>query len=170
MSQRIGWSRILILVLLAVVCAAVSNLAASRERKMAWIGAYSRALDASPAAGETASVPPPAPTMAQTSSPAPAAALNAAPPAKAFAPHPDRASVEIGTDDAEQLFREKRLFLDARRTTVYADGHIPGARSFPIWESDIAERVKPYTTATASNSPSTIASRTLLNDSPTNSA
>ena len=136
MSQRFGVSRILILVLLAVVCAAVSNLAATKERKMAWVGTYSRALDTSPAAGETGSVPGPA------ASAAPNAAANA--PAKTFVPHPDRASVEIGTDDAEQLFREKRLFLDARRTTVYADGHIPGARSFPIWESDIADRVKAF--------------------------
>src|SRR5437870_13171938 len=68
MSQRIGWSRILILVLLAVVCAAVSNLAASKERKMGWVGTYSRALDASPAAGETASVPVSAPAVSQASS------------------------------------------------------------------------------------------------------
>ena len=142
MSQRIGWTRILILVLLAVVCAAVSNLAASRERKMAWVGAYSRALDASPAAGEAVSAP--APAVSRASSTAPAAAPNAAPSGKTFVPHPDRASVEIGTDDAALLFREKRLFLDARRTTVYADGHIPGARSFPIWESDIADRVKAF--------------------------
>ena len=147
MSQRVGWSRVLILVLLAVVCAAVSNLAASKERKMAWVGTYSRALDASPAGGESASVPAPAPAVSQTSSTTPASSPNAAAanaPAKTFVPHPDRASVEIGTDDAEQLFGEKRLFLDARRTTVYADGHIPGARSFPIWESDIADRVKAF--------------------------
>jgi rhodanese-related sulfurtransferase len=142
MSQRIGWSRILIMILLAVACAGVSNLAASKERKMAWVGTYSRALDTAPAAGETASVPAPAPTVPGTSATAPAAAPNAAPSAKTFAPHPDRASVEIGTDDAEQLFGEKRLFLDARRSSVYADGHIPGARSFPVWESDIADRVK----------------------------
>ena len=146
MSQRLGWSRVLILVLLAVVCAAVSNLAATKERKMAWVGTYSRALDTAPAAGETAPAPAAsaAPNAAPTVVPAgvPAAAANAS--AKTFAPHPDRASVEIGTDDAEQLFGEKRLFLDARRTTVYADGHIPGARSFPIWESDIADRVKAF--------------------------
>jgi rhodanese-related sulfurtransferase len=148
MSQRIGWSRVLILVLLAVVCAAVSNLAATKERKMAWVGTYSRALDTAPAAGETVSVPAPAATSAPNAAPTlvpagvPAAAANAS--AKTFAPHPDRASVEISTDDAEQLFREKRLFLDARRTTVYADGHIQGARSFPIWESDIADRVKAF--------------------------
>jgi rhodanese-related sulfurtransferase len=61
-----------------------------------------------------------------------------------FSPHPDRASVEITTEDAEALFRQGRLFLDARRTSVYADGHIPGARSFPVWESDIADRVKAF--------------------------
>jgi rhodanese-related sulfurtransferase len=157
MSQRFGLSRVLILVLLAVVCAAISNLAASKERKMAWVGTYSRALDTAPAAGEGASVLAQAPSAGPavpTSFTAAAAAPNAAPtlvpaaaagaPAKTFAPHPDRASVEIGTADAEQLFREKRLFLDARRTTVYADGHIPGARSFPIWESDIADRVKAF--------------------------
>lgn len=148
MSQRIGWSRVLILVLLAVVCAAISNLAATKERKMAWVGTYSRALDTAPAAGETVSVPAPAASAAPNAAPtlvpagAPAAAGNAT--GKTYAPHPDRASVEIGTDDAQQLFREKRLFLDARRTTVYADGHIPGARSFPIWESDIADRVKAF--------------------------
>jgi len=144
MSQRFGLSRILILVLLAVVCAAVSNLAATKERKMAWVGTYSRALDTAPAAGEAVSVPAPAASAAPNAAPTlvPAAAANA--PAKTFAPHPDRASVEIGTDDAEQLYGEKRLFLDARRTTVYADGHIPGARSFPIWESDIADRVKAF--------------------------
>jgi rhodanese-related sulfurtransferase len=148
MSQRIGWSRILILVLLAVVCASISNLAATKERKMAWVGTYSRALDTAPAAGETVSVPAPAasaaPNAAPTLVPAGVPAAAATAPAKTFAPHPDRASVEIGTDDAEQLFREKRLFLDARRTTAYADGHISGARSFPIWESDIADRVKAF--------------------------
>ena len=167
MSTRIGWSRILILILLAVACAGVSNLAASRERKMAWVGTYSRALESAPASSETSSATAPAPTaavseVASTISPAapaasapanvptgqPAEAAKAAPAAaassKTFAPHPDRASVEIGTDDAEQLFREGRLFLDARRTSVYAEGHIPKARSFPVWESDIADRVKAF--------------------------
>ena len=132
MSQRVGWSRILILILLAVACAGVSNLAASRERKMAWVGTYSRALETAPPSSEAASVPAAAPT------PVPAVS------SKTFAPHPDRASVEIGTDDAEQLFGEKRLFLDARRSSVYADGHIPGARNFPVWESDVADRVKAF--------------------------
>jgi len=33
------------------------------------------------------------------------------------------------------------LFLDARRTFVYEQGHIPGARSFSVFESDIDEKL-----------------------------
>jgi rhodanese-related sulfurtransferase len=33
------------------------------------------------------------------------------------------------------------LFLDARRTSVYEAGHIAGARSFSVWESDIDDKV-----------------------------
>jgi rhodanese-related sulfurtransferase len=169
----------LILILAAVACAAVSNLAAPRERKMAWVGTYSRALEivsaasaaastpaasaapAAPAAPENASATPPAavtepPRAAAAAAAAPAGVLAGVPAeaakvapapaaaAKTFAPHPDRASVEITTEDAEALFRQERLFLDARRTSAYTDGHIPGARSFPVWESDIADRVKAF--------------------------
>src|SRR5262249_51081809 len=80
----------------------------------------------------TASVPPP--------STAPGAAAVGA--SQRFPSHPDRASAEIGTDEAEALFREGRPFLDAGRSSVYADGHSSGARSFPVWESDIGDRVK----------------------------
>jgi rhodanese-related sulfurtransferase len=62
--------------------------------------------------------------------------------ARAFPPHPDKAAVEISPADVERLYRSQMLFLDARRSTVYADGHIAGARSFPVWESDIDDRVK----------------------------
>jgi len=176
MNRRLNWTRILVLILAAAVCAAVSNFAASRERKMAWVGDYSRALEVVPAssaaAGVSASVPtaaPGAPAAAENASATPPAAAVTEPPpaapagvpasasveatkvapasaaaAKTFAPHPDRASVEITTEDAESLFRQGRLFLDARRTSAYADGHIPGARSFPVWESDIADRVKAF--------------------------
>ncbi len=158
MSRIFG--RALLLILAAAACAAISNFTASRERKMAWVGAYPRALDVSPvsesASGPAAEPPPPASTApaasAAVASPAPSASASASgsPPgatpagAKAFPPHPDRAFVEIGTDDAETLFKQGRLFLDARRSSVYADGHVSGARSFPVWESDIADRVKAF--------------------------
>lgn len=139
------------LILAAAACAAISNFTASRERKVAWVGAYPRALDISPVSESspgTASLtaPPATPAVAASAAPPSAPSGNApgaaAAPAKAFPPHPDRAFVEIGTEDAEALFKQGRLFIDARRSSVYADGHVPGARSFPVWESDIDGRVK----------------------------
>jgi rhodanese-related sulfurtransferase len=32
-------------------------------------------------------------------------------------------------------------FLDARRTKVYEEGHVAGARSFAVWESDVDQKV-----------------------------
>jgi rhodanese-related sulfurtransferase len=74
-------------------------------------------------------VPAPAPP------PAPAAA------ARQFLPHPDKEYVEIGYDDVANLYGQKALFLDARRTSVYEQGHISGARTFSVWESDVDEKV-----------------------------
>src|SRR5262245_28386464 len=142
MSRGIEWGRIAILIALAVVCAAVANLAASKEKKLPWVGTYTRATETGPVAPEKASAAPAAAAPAASSG-APAGAP-AAGASQKFPPHPDKASVEIATDDAESLFKEGRLFLDARRTSVYADGHIPGARSFPVWESDIGDRVKAF--------------------------
>jgi rhodanese-related sulfurtransferase len=58
-----------------------------------------------------------------------------------FAPHPDKAYIEIHGDVVEALHKKGVLFLDARRTSVYEQGHIPGARSYSVWESDIDEKV-----------------------------
>ena len=51
-------------------------------------------------------------------------------------------ALEIAPADVQRLYEGKALFLDARRSSVYAEGHIAGARSFPVWESDIDRRVK----------------------------
>lgn len=165
-----AWSaaRIVALVGFAVVCAAVSNFAASTDRKLAWVGSYPRALHVGPPAVEAPRTPlapafaapdagpegqspaPSAPQAAAQRAPAPpssvpspvAAAAEAADSGKAFPPHPDKAAIEVSPADVQILFRRKALFLDARRSSVYAEGHIAGARSFPVWEADIDERVK----------------------------
>jgi rhodanese-related sulfurtransferase len=89
-------------------------------------------------------VVPPAATPATTTSAAAAAAapqVPAADPLARFTPHPDKASVEISGEDAALLYSKGVLFLDARRTSVYEEGHIAGARSFSVWEADIDEKV-----------------------------
>lgn len=71
-------------------------------------------------------------------SPAPPAAGNTL---ARFKPHPSQAYVEISGADAAALHAAGVLFLDARRTSVYEQGHIAGARSFSVWESDIDDKV-----------------------------
>lgn len=120
----------LVLVLAAVACAFVSNLFAGPERRLAWFRPPSAAVREGGAARLT---PPP---RSQPALPAPAATE------KSFPPHPDKPFVEISGDDASQLFARSTVFFDARRSSVYRDGHIAGARSFPVWEADIDDRVR----------------------------
>src|SRR6266571_3062555 len=64
---------------------------------------------------------------------------------QAFAPHPDMPWVEASGDDVAALHARGDVpFLDARRTSVYREGHIRGARPFSVWESDIDEKVKAF--------------------------
>jgi len=83
-----------------------------------------------------------------TTSPAGAAAAPQVPvpapqadPIARFTPHPDKAYVEISGDDAALLYSKGVLFLDARRTSVFEEGHIAGARSYSVWEADVDDKV-----------------------------
>ncbi|HEX6082901.1 MAG TPA: rhodanese-like domain-containing protein [Thermoanaerobaculia bacterium] len=58
-----------------------------------------------------------------------------------FQPHPDKAYVEISGDDAALLYSKGSLFLDARRSSAYEEGHIAGARPFSVWEADVDDKV-----------------------------
>jgi rhodanese-related sulfurtransferase len=156
MARGSNFARVVALIALGAGAAALSNLAATTQRKLAWVGSYPRALDVSapaamaeltPAASAAAAPAPaesrPANPVAAANGPSPGAPAPFEPDlATAFPPHPDKAAVEISPDSVELLHRRKALFLDARRSSVYAEGHIPGARSFPVWESDIDARVK----------------------------
>lgn len=88
-------------------------------------------------------LPPEIPTpVAATSSPEPIPAPE--PPVtarKQFLPTPDQTSADITNDDARQLFDDGAVFLDARRTSVYNEGHIQGARNMAVWEADVDNKV-----------------------------
>lgn len=116
------------------VAAVVSNATAGPERKLGWIGSYDSSSPSRAAA---------VPTAAPASSAQVTAALPAAADGKAFPPHPQTAWIEISGDDVVSLHaRGDVLFLDARRSSVYRDGHIGGARSIAIWEHDADDKVK----------------------------
>ena len=82
-------------------------------------------------------------TKATTKSTAPTAASEAKDSSdllKRFPVH-NKPFVEVSGDDVAWLFARGVLVLDARRMKVFEEGHIAGARSFPVWESDIDARV-----------------------------
>jgi rhodanese-related sulfurtransferase len=127
------WRETVVIVAVAVIAAAASNLLAGSERKLRWIGSY--------ADGSAK----PAPKAVTHAAPAAAAVTpsSGAGDGKDFPPHPDKPWVEISGDDVVALHaRGNVLFLDARRSSVYRDGHIPGARPMSVWEADIDDKVR----------------------------
>jgi len=115
----------------ALLCAVVSNALAGPQRRLAWVGKY-----APPSAAARGAALPPLPSRGAGT---PAAPTDSG---KQFPPHPDKPWVEISGEDAALLHSRGVLFLDARRTSVYRDGHIAGARNFAVWESDVDDKVK----------------------------
>jgi rhodanese-related sulfurtransferase len=127
--------RVMGLLWAAALGAAVSNLVASPTRRLPWIGQYPNALVVP--AGAAASVPRPAPTTTPS-----AVAPEAASASKDYPPHPDRPWADITGEEAVALHGRGVTFLDARRTSVYNEGHVAGARSLPIWESTVDDGIK----------------------------
>lgn len=101
-----------------------------------------------PVPGVTPSAAPPQPEATRTPAnaveqqlaPAPSPIV-AAPSPKVFPPHPEKPWIEISSDDVAELYGRKVLFIDARRTDVFNEGHIAGSRSIPVWEADVDARV-----------------------------
>jgi rhodanese-related sulfurtransferase len=87
----------------------------------------------------TATAPPATTSAAPHPPTAPAAEED---PLKRFPAHPDKPYVEIAFADVKWLHGKNVLFLDARRTSVYEQGHISGARTYSVWESDIDDKVR----------------------------
>lgn len=150
-----------LLVLIASVIAVVANAVAGRERKLILPGYYPNALRVPervpekpapqvvvppPVTETTPSLPVPVPMpvpVTATATPVVAPAKKPQPPAvtREFLPHPDKASEDIGYAEAAHLHSKGALFLDARRTSVFEEGHIAGARPFSVWESDVDDKV-----------------------------
>lgn len=131
MRRESFWRDAVALVIVAGAAATVSNLVAGPERKLRWIGEYASASAAGPA--KTTPAAPPA---------AAAVTPSAGDPGKPFPPHPDKPWLEISGEDVAALQARGTLVLDARRTSVYRDGHIAGARPFSVWEADADDKVR----------------------------
>lgn len=146
-----------LIVLFASVIAVVANAVAGRERKLVLPGYYPNALRVPERVPEKPVALPPVTASPVTETVAPVVTATAAPAAqpsapkkekpapppvtRQFLPHPDKAYEEIGYADVAHLHAKGALFLDARRTSVFEDGHIAGSRPFSVWESDVDEKV-----------------------------
>jgi rhodanese-related sulfurtransferase len=100
-------------------------------------GAARDAGPSSPAVPEVA-IPQAAPPQARVRASAPSGPAS---PVELLARFPAHGQpfVEISGDAAAWLHARGALFLDARRSRDYTEGHVAGALSFPIWESVVVK-------------------------------
>jgi rhodanese-related sulfurtransferase len=136
------------LLVLATICALVSNSVATPSRHLAWQEQPSAARTVPPAKVLSAPLPaaPVQPPTKPTPVARPAATTPPANPAR-FAADPAQPIREITPEDAWALFRAKTPFLDARRSTEYAQGHIAGAWNASVWESTVEAQVTEFEAA-----------------------
>lgn len=102
---------------------------------------------AQPPADSTSAAVTPAPQLAAGAAPAPAPVtpVPAAPPAPAVAdvpPVPEgKPWLEINPAQVDALAARGAVFVDARMTSQYQEGHIAGAIAIPIWESGVDQKI-----------------------------
>ncbi|MDE3244710.1 MAG: rhodanese-like domain-containing protein [Acidobacteriota bacterium] len=142
---------------LALVCAWCANVLAGPTRRLSWrLKEPARPLASTLPTRLAAAPPPPAPAAspklvvkADASAPrsmtiTPVPAPPPDPKAELMARFPalvQEAQGAITGEEAAWLHAHGAVFLDARRTAMYEQGHIPGARSFSAWEDGLAEKV-----------------------------
>ena len=146
------WLEIPGLLLAAFACAWTSNRFAGPTRRLSWrpeppapiVAPVAAPVPAPPTA---VPAPPPEPFHTPTSRPkaeAKPTAASAWDPAgllARFPPLQGQAYAEITSDEARWLQVHGAVFADARRSDVYAEGHIPGALSLSVWEDGLADKV-----------------------------
>ncbi|HXC17292.1 MAG TPA: rhodanese-like domain-containing protein [Holophagaceae bacterium] len=156
--MRRGWHPVLeipALAAVALLCAWISNRAASPTRRLSWLPQRTTLPLVEPA--PPMPIPAPAVSTQAATSPAkqhletPAKAKQPPPPESAdwdpaallarYPPLKDQPYVELDGDEARWLQLHGALILDARRSEVYAAGHILGARCLPVWEDGLSAKI-----------------------------
>lgn len=143
------------LLLAAFLCALISNALAGPTRRLSW-------FPEKVVAQKPTATPLPSPSPAPTVEPrpvAPAEPLKAhkkvAEP-KPASPSPDwdpaallarfpplqgQPYAPLTSEETHWLHAHGALFLDARRSDVYAKGHIAGALCLPVWEDGLPDKI-----------------------------
>jgi rhodanese-related sulfurtransferase len=139
--------RLLILAGMAAAAALISNTLASSARRLAWSGS----VVVTPSVPPRVERPTPPEPSPQPRSPEAQKAVSPVPQAspRIPAPPPPKTSEtmaagpirEIGGPEVWKAFQSGVPFLDARRSAEFAEGHVTGAWSAPVWESDLEDRL-----------------------------
>ena len=148
------------LVALAFACALLSNALAGPTRRLAWRPAAAPAPRPAPTPAAPAPVPAtpvpavpidsPSPAAKAAPRPAPSAPTSSAPRSlqDLYPAPPTGAPFEIEDAEALALHKAGAVFLDARRTVIYEQGHIAGARLFSFWEDGLDAKLQVLADAT----------------------
>jgi rhodanese-related sulfurtransferase len=153
---------------LALLCAWFSNTQAGPTRRLSWrlkeptrptVSIIPEPLDPAPSPARSPAAPAAIPPAGKVLHPAPADTAIA--PVSAPLPDPkfemmarfpplvNEAQAAIRGDEAVWLHAHGAVFLDARRTAMYIEGHLPGAKSFSAWEDGLPEKVDQLSLFTA---------------------
>jgi rhodanese-related sulfurtransferase len=138
-------SAYLLLPVIAGLFAVLSNALASPKRHLAWMGRPVEIL--SPVTQTPAQVPqaaPPDSGQPKTASPSPQKAKEATPESRPPEIAPSQPYREITSEEALAYFQSGTPFLDARSSQDFETGHIAGAWSLPVWESDLDIRLTTF--------------------------
>jgi rhodanese-related sulfurtransferase len=138
---------------MAALAALLSNALAVPARRLAWLGGQVAGRTIAPQGAmvrpaEPVLPPPIAPPAqaAQAATPRPAATSgkHPLPPRAPAQAQPTTASSpiqEISPQEAWAAFQSGAAFLDARRSSEFTEGHVPGAWCAPVWEADLEDRL-----------------------------
>lgn len=142
MKQLIGQA--LALVAAGILVGAVNNLAAGDSRRLDWVSDYpeKKIKDCrTEAPAPPASAPPPVgvPGGVATADPS---SVPTMPVPELPAKDPGVPYVEVVTAQSQALHAKGALFLDARLSKQYEEGHVPGAVSVAVWEAGLEEKVQ----------------------------
>lgn len=154
-TRRSTTLRVLALAGMAGAAALLSNILASPARRLAWAESAAPLRSGTPQAEKRVSPQPlavqpsneptsgrpalhPAPRTTPPTLPAPAKTQEAT----AFSP-----IREISGQEAWKAFQSGAPFLDARRSSEFAEGHVAGAWCAPVWESDVDDRLLSFKAA-----------------------
>lgn len=124
MRKRRILKEMVLLILLAALAGAISNLARPGSATLDWVGNYG------PAGSALITIP-----MGKEA-PAAADPLSVAP-----RKDPATAYLTVDGDVAARLHKAGAVFIDVRRSDSFKAGHIPGARSIVVWERDADSRI-----------------------------